>query len=346
MISHDAPRVETRNITVAPSRDSGLGASVSEALTLASVFRAVQVILTTIAMMRLQGYRGEALVTERPHPLLKPDTSGPLVEGLAFDLATTGNAFLSRSVTRGRYAVLPSAEVSVTDPTNDPFADPVLQWRGKDVTLDTYHLKLVRRPGILKPDGPLQACGEEVAALLRLREYAEQWTNPEGVPKGYLKSPESLNASESTAMAEGWKEFLRRHDGLAVLSRGTEYVSTLATPEQAQFMEVLNATTTNIARLFGIPAAVLLAPLDGSTETYQNLQDGNLVFLQQTLSRYMTEIERAFSWMLPNGQDARFNEDDLTRMNATLETPSNESEETPDDGTDAVPSGDDGSATD
>lgn len=291
---------------------------VDAALSLAPVFRAVQILVTTVSAMPLQAWRGTQLVTDRPSQLIVK--SAPLVEGLVFDLATTGNAFLGYDKARDRYAVIPANEVTVSDNSRmDPFAPPLITWRSLTLSGSTdsnyivEHLKLLRRPGVVRPNGPLQAAASEVSMLLSLRDFAYQWTSLDGVPKGYLATNENLNAKESAAYADSWKKFVA-DNGIPVLSRGITYVPTGASPEQAQFTELLNATTTNIARLFGIPAAVLLAPLEGSTETYQNLQDGNRIFLQQTLSRYTLEIERAFTRMLPNGQTARFDESGLTRL--------------------------------
>lgn len=84
-------------------------------------------------------------------------------------------------------------------------------------------------------------------------------------------------------------------------------------PKDAQFLETQQFTTTALARLFGIPAHLMLAVVEGSSMTYQNLAQADLSFTRWTLATYYREVEEAFTSLLPRGQVARFNLDSIIR---------------------------------
>jgi len=174
-------------------------------------------------------------------------------------------------------------------------------------------LKLFRKPGHLYGYGPIQLCQSELLAGLKLRAYADNWYSGAGIPNGYLTTEMPLNPDDAQALAEAWKAFVEKN-GMAVLSNGVQYQHTHVNPKDAMFVEVQLGMVVNVARIFGIPAMHLLAELTGTSNTYFNLEQSNLVFLQQTLSKYMTEIEQAASSLLPRGTEVRFNESDLLRL--------------------------------
>ena len=77
-------------------------------------------------------------------------------------------------------------------------------------------------------------------------------------------------------------------------------------PRDAQFIESRNFNTLEIARLFGIPATLMLTATEGSSMTYSNVEQDWLGFVRFTLTKYLRKIEEALTTFTPRGQAVRF----------------------------------------
>ena len=84
-------------------------------------------------------------------------------------------------------------------------------------------------------------------------------------------------------------------------------------PAEIQFLESRAFDVLSIGRMFGIPAHMILASLDGNSMTYQNVTDAATDFVRWTLMGYLREIEDALTSILPAKTKARFNLDALLR---------------------------------
>src|SRR5699024_7486663 len=91
------------------------------------------------------------------------------------------------------------------------------------------------------------------------------------------------------------------------------YSPILLNPADAQFLENQQFTVTQIARLFGIPASLMLAVVEGGSQSYANVEQDWIAYIRFSLMSYLREIEEAFTKLLPNGQTARFNIETLLR---------------------------------
>lgn len=315
-------KVRAEDVTVPPSRPSVTSVTVSTALGIGAVYRAISILVAAVSQMELAVYRNGV---EIPTPALvkQPnvnDTQKGFIEETVFSLAGYGNAYWWIVRPSGATTV---SSVQVLDPTLvsvrlDDEGAPVYSYNGREYRSDRIkHLKLMRRPGQAEGYGPIQAASGELQAALRLRAFADEWFDISGIPTGVLSTDMVLGPEESAAFAQAWKDFITQHGGTAVLSQGLQYEPIRLKPAEAQFLDVQNAVITNIARLFGVPAMHLIAELRGTSNTYLNLEQANIVFLQTTLTRYMTEIEDALSSLLPRGQQVQFLEEGLLRMDTT-----------------------------
>mgnify|MGYP002228372942 CR=1 FL=1 len=84
-------------------------------------------------------------------------------------------------------------------------------------------------------------------------------------------------------------------------------------PADLQFLETQKFDTTQIARLLGIPASIMLAAVDGSNLTYSNIEQSWIEFSDYTLAAYTGEIEELLSSLLPRGRVVRFDWDSSRR---------------------------------
>jgi HK97 family phage portal protein len=73
------------------------------------------------------------------------------------------------------------------------------------------------------------------------------------------------------------------------------------------YTQQLNQSVQNIARMFGIPARLLLTGVDGTSDTYSNLTDENQIFYRHTIMAYTDAISDALSNCLPRSTRVQFN---------------------------------------
>jgi len=67
----------------------------------------------------------------------------------------------------------------------------------------------------------------------------------------------------------------------------------------------------------GTPASLMLAAVEGNSQTYANVEQDWLAYVRFTLMGYLVEIEDALSDMLPGAQRAKFNIEALLRADTT-----------------------------
>lgn len=308
-----------------PSRD-GTGETTDEqALGLVSVYRSLQILTTAAGQLPLRVERQGTTLTDSdrlPRLVKRPDPEldrSDWIEQAVLSLALNGNLFLRRVTDRTGAVIaariLPPAEVTITrDPTTR-----VLKYHHRGETIsaaDIYHQTLMRLPGALRGVGPIQAARSEIAGAGDVRDYASQWFRGTGQPSGLLVSKGAKTAEDAKAQRDRWNEAAADPDnasGIRVIGGDTTYEPLLLSPEDAQWLEVRRFSVTEFARLFGIPATLMLAGIDGSAMTYSNVEQEWLAFTRFTLMSYVRKIEEALTDLSPLGQTIRVDTDVLLR---------------------------------
>jgi len=291
----------------------------NQALTLTAVYRSIQIIATPISKMPLNTFRyatGIEVPIENPVLVNKPnyiDTRRNFLFETVVSLALDGNAFWLKSYGSNgavnNLTLIPSNAVTIrSEPDGKVYYDYQVtnQQVVKTTTTDIQHLKLFPRAGYLRSLGPIDACNKDISAALDLRNYAANWFGQAGIPTGILKSDKPISSEDANEITERWhaKQSERK---VAVLGQGFEWQTVQLNPRDAMFTDVQIQQVQAIARLFGVPARLLLTGVDGSSDTYTNLQDENQVFYRHTIMAYTDAIGDALSECLPRGTRAEFN---------------------------------------
>lgn len=305
-----APPIPIRSDTVV---------STSTALSLASVYRAIQIIATPISKaLPLETYRYATGIEQRiDNPILvnNPSLSESRKDFLystVTSLALTGNAYWFKNYdARGQVndlTLLPPDSVYVRlDGPNGMTGNKVYDYMGVTYgRAEIEQLRLFSLPGNLKGLGPIQAASNDIATALDLRNFASTWFSSSGVPTGVLKNPRPVTAERAAEVTAAWHEKQATRQ-TAVLGDAWEYETINAKPSDLMFTDVAAQSTQTIARLFGIPARLLLTGVDGTSDTYSNLSDEAQTFYRHTLMSYSNAIEDALSACLPRGTSCRFN---------------------------------------
>lgn len=319
------------SIRTAPSRsEASTIVDPRTALSLTAVFRAIQILATPISKMDVKTIRyiaSTGLEQQIPNPLLvnSPsllDSRREFLYQTVVSLATTGEAFWLKKFSPSGSSInsleiLPTKNVRIevdkeTGLKYYSYSHGYYPHHVVDVVPanEIEHLKLFSIPGELHGFGPIQLCKEDIAGVLDLREYASTWFASAGVPTGVLTSNSMLTAEQADEITSRWHD-KQSERKIAVLGNGFNYDAVAISPKDALFTDVQSQAVQQIARMFGIPARLLLTGVDGTSDTYTNLSDENQIFYRHTLMAYLDAIEDALSNCLPRGTRVKFDYEGL-----------------------------------
>jgi HK97 family phage portal protein len=290
------------------------------ALSLTAVYRAVQIIGTPISKMSINTYRfatGIELKVENPvlvnNPSIEQNRRDFLFQTVA-DLALQGNAYwLKNFGSNGQVnnlTILPAAAVQPSWPRMSngaiDYSTVVYDYLGTRYTKrEMEHLRIFSQAGQILGVSPIASCFKDISAAIDLRDYAGNWFTAAGVPTGVLKTNAMLNKEDADLVTANWHN-KQQNRQVAVLGNGFEYQQIALSPRDALFTEVQDQQVQAVARLFGVPARLLLTSVPGASDTYTNLQDENQVFYRHTLMAYTDAITDALSNCLPRGNRVEF----------------------------------------
>lgn len=300
---------------IPPARSEVEPVTVTTAMSLAAVYRSISIIASGVSQLTLDVWRSSDPI-EAPSWLRRPDiklSRSAFLEQTTVSLSTAGNAYwrvVRDSPTDPIQALvnLNPHEVVINEERGE------YSYRGSTLKgWQVQHLSLLRVPGTPYGLGPIQAARKDIAGSLDARDFGAEWFNGAGVPTGVLSSDQPLAPDQAEDYRRRWDEQQAGRRGTAVLGSGLSYSPLLLAPKDAQFLESQQFNITQVARLFGVPAHLLLAAIEGSSMTYTNVADADLAFVRWTLTQYLREIEEAISTLLPRGQSARFNLDAVLR---------------------------------
>lgn len=171
---------------------------------------------------------------------------------------------------------------------------------------EVTHIKYFSVPGRLTGLSPIEANGASLAAVLALREYANNWFSKTGTVRQHFKYKKYLNEEQHAAWVAEMNRQKASQDGDVHTSSDTDIANLGLNPSEALYLDQQQFNVTEIARLFGIPAGMLLADSGATGLTYQNLSTDARLFVTNTLSGYMNPIQDALTRLLPRGQTVRF----------------------------------------
>lgn len=310
-----------------------------EPASLVSVYRAIDIITSAVAQLplRVERHGVEVPASEIPDIIKAPSlsfTRSDFLEQIALSLAVTGNAYIFAKRIGGKIVELVVLNPHEVLPTQDETSGVITySYRGRDYSqADIQHLKFMVLPGSLKGLGAIQAARAEIQGAINLRDYAAQWFNGSGQPSGILSTDQALTAEDAKQIRDTWNNIdpatgkplpaAANPSNIKVTGKGVKYEPIVLNPRDAQFIESRNFNTLEIARLFGIPATLMLTATEGSSMTYSNVEQDWLGFVRFTLTKYLRKIEEALTTFTPRGQTVRFQisallrSDTLTRYQA------------------------------
>jgi len=307
-----------------------VGAGVQAALTIPTISRARDLIVSMVGSLMLRQYSHVSLpaggeVVEIPLEtwMSRPDprtTPAFIYSRTASDLFMYGRAFW---VVTARYATgfpsafqwIPAANVSTEDQAG-PF------WFGPSdmVRFNGQPLRTQDVIQFLSPiDGILATGQRAIDIAIRLDQAARRFATNE-IVAGYLQQVEGepMSGEELTELASGWAAN-RRSNAIGALNQYVKWVEFESDPSKLQLMEARQHAALELARVANIPPFLVGLPVSGMTYSNSIQQRTDLYLFGA--KPYITCIEQTLSMpnVLPRGRHVEFDvEEYLTRFSDSL----------------------------
>lgn len=315
------------NVTPPPRYAGPLG--IGDAVTIPAVYRAVQLLMTSVSQLSLDIERQGQLVPDNSPLVRRPSldmSRSDFLELTVSSLATNGNAFwFKETAGTGELVSLDVLDPRFVTVVKDPKTGRISYGhKGNTYTgAQIEHLHLFRLPGQLRGLGPIQAAQESMRGTIDMREHMARWFTNTGQPAGILSSDQELTPEDARAYRNAWNgldpytgdavEQTGNPSGIKVLGKGTSYHPILLSPKDALWLDAQAFSTLEVARLFGVPSSLMYAAIEGNSQTYSNVEQEWLAFARFSLMQYLRKIEEAFTNVTPRGQTVRFNLETLLR---------------------------------
>jgi len=309
----------------------GANISVDRALSLVPVFGAARLLADTVAsltpVLYTKGKDGIQRQLPTPSLFTQPSIHGTLGDWLhrgTTSMALQGDAI--GLVTARDYYGFPTMiewlhpEQVATQDGNlsgvGSYMNPVWRWNGRVITdprRDLVHIPWFTMPWKVRGLSPIGAFRATANVGLSAQEYAAQWFDNGGVPPGtFRNSQQRVSKEDSDLITARVTARLRQRKPL-VYGNDWEYTPIQIKPNEAQFVETMRLTATQIAVIYGIPPEKI-GGSTGSTLTYSTTELNTLDYLVFSARPWLVKWEQALDRLFPRGQFVKFETSEMLRV--------------------------------
>ena len=309
----------------------GRAMNVDRALSLVPVFGAVRLLTDSVASLTPQlfkmGANGVPVLQPTPSLFASPSVHGTLVdwqERAVASMALQGDAI--GLVTERDYYGWPTMiewlnpdEVYAQDAAlvgPGSYMNPVWYWRGRRVwTEDIVHIPWFSLPYRIRGLSPIGAFRVTANVGLAASEYAEQWFNNGGVPPGtFRNTAQTVTKEDADIITARVTHRLQTRKPL-VYGSDWEYKPIAINPHEAQFVDTMRLTATQIAVIYGVPPDKI-GGTTGDSLKYSTQEQNSLDYLKFTLRPWLRKLEAAYDRLFPRGYFTKYKTDEITRVDA------------------------------
>jgi HK97 family phage portal protein len=306
---------------------SAFDVSLDRALQLGPVYAAGRLVASSVASLPIQQYqqRGEARQKMFPSELFRrPSTIGTRYDWIfrsVTSLMYRGNAVgLVTARDPDEYVTaaewLNPDEIQVLDSQMSgpgSFTHPEWYWRGRRMDpANLIHIPWLVVPGRVWGLSPLGAYAATIGVGLSAQQFSNDWFAGGGVPPGTFKNEQqTVDQLEAQVMKKRLGQAIRSREPI-VYGRDWTYTPIAVSPHEAQFVETMRLTASQIAAIYGIPPEMIGGETGGNL-SYSSPEQREIEFVQFSLLQWLVKLESHFSALLPPGQYVKFNVDSLIR---------------------------------
>jgi len=313
--------------------------SVSQALSVPAIQRAVSLIAGTTGTLSMQAFRNGALMDDPPRLVTRPDpreTPNAFYAGTAASMAKYGEFVWWIAKRDGDNVPAALVRVPLPELRVEENKDDRLLARCKWGTIEgtryspanplgnfVHVMYPLGEPFDLRGRGPLQLCGAATSVSVESQNWAANFYAGGASSNVLIKhaselSPERLDPdtwlpdadnglNEAQRLKAQWMEAYNNTP--RVIDQNIESVEYLQpNPQGAQMLDARQANNGDASRMFGVPGSLMEYQQAGSSLTYQNLE-GEFTKLVRTCLQplYLEPVEQAMSDLLTRSTTARFN---------------------------------------
>lgn len=324
-------RPEKRDIPAsAPLRawaagDVDLGASgINGALRLVPVYAAVSLIADSVSIMPAHVYElgpgGRKVVVDQQPMIVTAPHPNPLftriewVQQYCVSLLLRGNAYgytiQDEGGFPGKVAWLNPDEVRV-----DEKVDGLPKYFHREKPLDPgrlIHIPWFPKPGSVVGLSPIGQFKEQFERGTLANNYGRNWFRSSGVPKGHLKFGAGPLDNEQAAIAKDRFKAAVSGGDIFVSGNDWEWKGLAVAPNEAQFLETIQAGATEIAAIFKVSPEDI-GGSSGNSLTYSTLELNQLKLQVRALQPVFTRLEQHVTRVLPDNRYFKFNPDAIVR---------------------------------
>jgi HK97 family phage portal protein len=301
------------------------------ALRLGPVLAAGRLLAATISSVPLCVYRqvgGQTQQLPTPSLFTQPCAQGTLHDWIfraVTSLAYRGNAI--GVVTARDYLEYPTA-IEWLDPANvlcedrvqlaplgEPgsFTNPKWFYLGEPLpSEDVVHVPWFQLPGRVFGLSPIGAYAVTVSTGLAAQKFSDDWFRAGGVPPGrFRNTSQTVPQDDANIIKRRLVQAIRSHEPI-VYGKDWEYDPFTISPNEAQFVQTMRLTASQIAAIYGIPPEMIGGETGGSM-SYSSPEQRQIELVQFSLLPWLSLLESHFSTLLPRGQFVKFDSDVLIR---------------------------------
>lgn len=289
---------------------AGVTVDGESALSLSPVWRAVDVLSSTIALLPIEVIRETAAGNQTKaarHPVQFLLGDSPNDEVSAYDfmqclvanavLTGNGYAYIERDLRQG-----PAKAIYNLDPARvTPYFDGmgrlfyrIDQYRDSVAPRDMIHIKGLTWNSFTGMD-MIRHHKESFGLGIANRDYGANFYSNGAHLSGVLKHPGKLTQDAYSRLISSWKQSYggaNKAGSTAVLEEGMSFERLGLDPGTAQFLETGRKTIADVSRIFGVPQ-FLLEDLDRAT--FNNIEQLTLLFVRHTILPWCERIRNEFN---------------------------------------------------
>lgn len=142
---------------------------------------------------------------------------------------------------------------------------------------------------------PIRIAAETIGLGLAAQEQAGSFLKNGAVPRGILQHKEALTEAATNRLRESWQALFggnRNAGKVAILEEGMEFKTISVSPVDAQLIETMKLSRSEIAGIFRVPAHMIN---DLEKATFSNVDQLSIEFVKFSLMPWLTRYEQVMN---------------------------------------------------
>ena len=162
----------------------------------------------------------------------------------------------------------------------------------------------------LQRKSPIRLHAENIGLAAASQRYGNSYFN-DGQMTGILSTDQPLRTEQMDAVRRSWQA--QGEASTRLVPHGLKYSRISIAPEEAQFIQTRKFQAEEIARIFGVPPALI--QLESQT-TYNNVEQQNIMYGRHTVAPWTKKLEHEIDRKLIQSRERpqTFSRFDLTSM--------------------------------